>query len=57
MARGDVEEFLGGSWALAPKLVDKGFTRGLKQDGPDDVSVVDGGQFVALPVEEPDVLT
>ena len=49
MAGGDVQEFLGGSRALASQLMHQGLTSCPRQEGPYDIDVGDIGQFVALP--------
>ena len=55
MAGGDVEEFLGGSWALASQLVNQGLIGGPGQESSYDVGVRDVGQLVVLLGEAPDV--
>ena len=57
MAGGDVEEFLGGSWALVSQLVNQGLTGGPRQESSYDVGVGNVGQLIALLGEAPDVLT
>ena len=55
MASGDVEEFLGGSWALASQLMNQGLTGRPEQDGSYHVGVGNVRELVALPREAPDV--
>ena len=55
MAGVNVEELLGGSWALTSQLVNGGLTGGSIQESSYDVGVGDVGQLVALPEEAPDV--
>ena len=55
MAGGDVEELLGGSWALMSQLVNQGLTGDPRQKSSYDIGVSDIGQLVALPGEAPDV--
>ena len=57
MAGGDVEELLGGSWALMSQLVNQGLAGGPKKESSYDVSVGDVVQLVALPGEASDVPT
>ena len=57
MASGDVQELLGGSWALASQLVKQGLAGGPRQEGPYNIGVGDVRQLVALPREAPDVPT
>ena len=57
MAGGDVEELLGGSWALTSQLVNQGLIGGPGQESSYDIGVGDIGQLVALPGEAPDVPT
>ena len=52
MTGGDVEELLGGSWALMSQLMDQGLAGGPRQESSYDV-----GQLVALLEEAPDVPT
>ena len=55
MASGDVEELLGGSWALTSQLVNQGLACGPGQKSSYDVSIGDVGQLVALLGKAPDV--
>ena len=57
MAGGDVEELLGGSWALASQLMNWGLAGGPGQEGSYNIGVGDIGQLLALSGETPDVLT
>ena len=57
MAGGDVQEFLGGSWALASQLMNQGLTGHPRQEGSYHVGVGDVSELVALPGEAPDVPT
>ena len=57
MASGDLEELLGGSWALMSQLMNQGLVGGPRQEGPYDVCVSDIGQLIALPGEVLDVPT
>ena len=53
---GDVQELLGGSWALATQLVNQGLVCSPRQERPDDVGTGDVGDGVALFGEASDVL-
>ena len=55
MASGDVQEFLGGSRALAPQLVNQRLVGCPKQEGSYHVGVGDVRELVALSGEAPDV--
>ena len=55
MAGGDVEELLGGSWALTSQFMDQGLVAGPRQESSYDVGVSDIGQLIALPREASDV--
>ena len=55
MAGGDVEELLGGSWALMSQLVNQGLVGGPKQESSYDVDIGDIKQLVALSGEALDV--
>ena len=57
MAGGDVEELLGGSWALTSQLMDQGLIGGPRYESSYDIGVSDVGQLVALPGEASDVPT
>ena len=57
MAGGDVEEFLGGSWALESQFVNQGLAGGPGQESSYDVDVGDVGQLIALLGEALDVPT
>ena len=57
MAGGDVEELLGGSWALTSQLVNQGLASGPRQESSYNVGVGDVRQLVAPPGEAPDVPT
>ena len=51
MAGGDVEELLGGSWALMSQFMNQGLIGGPRQEGSDNVGVGDVWQLFALPRE------
>ena len=55
MAGGDVQEFLGGSWALASQLMNQGFVGCPGLEGSYHVSVGDVRELVALSGEALDV--
>ena len=55
MAGGDVQEFLGGSRALASQLMHQGLTGCPRQEGSYYVSIGDVREFVALPGKALDV--
>ena len=55
MASGDVQEFLGGSRALASQLMNQGLTGRPRQEGSYHVGVGDVRELVALSGEAPDV--
>ena len=55
MAAGDVQEFLGGSWALASQLMNQGFAGHPGQEGSYHVGIGDVRELVALLREELDV--
>ena len=57
MASGDVEELLGGVWALMSQLVNQGLASGPGQESSYDVGIGDVGQLVALSREASDVPT
>ena len=57
MAGGDVQEFLGGSWALTSQLVNQILAGGLGQESSYNVGIGDVRELVALPGEAPDVPT
>ena len=57
MAGGDVQEFLGGSWALASQLMNQILAGSPGQEGSYNVGVGDVRELVALPGEAPDVPT
>ena len=57
MASGDVEELLGGSWALMSQLMDQGLAGGPRQESSYDVDVGNVVQLVALLGEALDVPT
>ena len=55
MASGDVEELLGGSWALTSQLVNQGLISGPRQESSYNIGVGDNRQLVALLGEASDV--
>ena len=55
MASGDVQEFLGGSWALTSQLMNQGLAGSPEQEGSYHVGVDDVRELVALLGEAPDV--
>ena len=55
MASGDVQELLGGSWALASQLVNQRLAGGPGQEGSYYVSIGDVRELIALWGEAPDV--
>ena len=55
MAGGDVQELLGGPWALVSQLVNQRLTGGPGQEGSYYVSVGDVRELIALSGEVPDV--
>ena len=55
MAGGDVQEFLGGSWALTSQLMNQGLTGHPGQEGSYHVGVDDVRELVALSGEAMDV--
>ena len=55
MAGGDVQEFLGGSWALASQLMNQRLACGLGQESSYNIGVGDVRELVALSGEAPDV--
>ena len=55
MASGDVQEFLGVSWALVSQLMNQRLTGHPGQEGSYHVGVGDVRELVALPGEAPDV--
>ena len=55
MAGGNVEELLGGSWALTPQLVNQGLVGGPRPESSYNVGVDGVRQLVALPREALDV--
>ena len=57
MAGGDVQEFLGGPWALASELMNQTLVGRPGQEGSYHVGIGDIRELVALPGEAPDVLT
>ena len=57
MVGGDVEELLGGSWALASQLMDQRLVGHPRQEGSYHVSIGDVRELVALPGEASDVPT
>ena len=57
MAGGDVQEFLGGLWALASQFMDQRLVGGPGQEGSYYVGIDDVRELVALPGEAPDVPT
>jgi len=57
MAGGDVQELLGGSWALASQLMNQRLTRSPGQEGSYNIGVGDVRELVALQGEASDVLT
>ena len=57
MAGGDVEELLGGLWALTSQLVNQRLTGGPRQESSYNIGVGDVRQLVALLGEAPDVPT
>ena len=57
MAGDDVQEFLGGSWALASQLMNQRLTGSPGQEGSYNVGVGDISELVALLGEAPDVPT
>ena len=56
MAGGDVQEFLGGPWALASQLMNQGLAGHPGQEGSYHVSIGDIGELIALSGEASDVL-
>ena len=48
MASGDVQKFLGGSWALVSQFMNQGFTGRPGQEGPYHVGVGDIRELIAL---------
>jgi hypothetical protein len=56
VAGSDVEELLGGPWALTSQLMYQGLAGGPRLESPNDVDIGDIGQLIALPGEAPDVL-
>ena len=57
MAGGDVQEFLGGSWALVSQLMNQGLTSHPGQEGSNHVGVSDVRELISLSGEAPDVPT
>ena len=57
VAGSNVEELLGGSWALASQLVNQGLTGGPGQEGSYNVGVDDVRKLIALSGETSDVPT
>ena len=57
MASGDVQEFLGGSWALASQLMNQGLTGHPGKKGSYHVGIGDIRELVALSGEALDVPT
>ena len=57
MAGGNVEELLGGSWALMSQVVNQGLIGGPRQESSYNVDVSDVRQLIAMPGEAPDVPT
>ena len=55
MAGGDVQEFLGGPWALASQLMNQRLAGGPGYEGSYHVGVGDVRELIALPGEAPDV--
>ena len=57
VAGGDVEELLGGSWALMSQLVNQGLVGGPRQESSYNIGVGDIRQLVALSGEAPNIPT
>ena len=57
MAGGDVQEFLGSSWALASQLMNQRLAGSPGQESSYNVGVGDVRKLIALPGEAPDVPT
>ena len=55
MAGGNVQEFLGGSWALASQLMNQGLASHPGQEGSNHVGVSDVRELISLSGEAPDV--
>ena len=55
MAGGDIEELLGGSWALTSQLVNQGLIGGPRQESSYNVIIGDVRQLIALLGEASDV--
>ena len=55
MVGGNVNELLGGSWALTSQLMNQGLVGGQGQESFYDVNIGDVGQLVSLPGEALDV--
>ena len=55
MASGDVQEFLGSSWALASQLLKQRLAGSPRQEGSYNVDIGDVRELVALPGEALDV--
>ena len=56
MAGGDVQELLGGLWALASQLMNQRLASRPRQEGSYHVGVDDVRELIALSGEAPDVL-
>jgi hypothetical protein len=54
---GNVQELPGGTWALAPQLMDEFLAGGSHKECPNDIGVSYIGQLGALPGEASNVLT
>ena len=57
MTGGDVQEFLGGSWALASQLMNQRLAGSPRQEGSYHVGIGDVRELIALLREAPDVPT
>ena len=55
MVSGDVQEFLGGSWALASQLMNQRLAGSPGQEGSYNIGVGDVRELVAVPGEALDV--